>query len=150
MIDTLTESRMMPRSRFKLLSSVARRVAVLLIGGFLLTVATLRDSVSAHSPLPIEKVSQDDIAQLEPGKYFERKLEGGKAHFYEIRLDGEQFLRVVVDQRGIDIALKLFGPDGGQLSNVDDRHGERGPEAASVISSTPGNVTLTVPVALPS
>src|SRR6185436_1722233 len=115
---------------------VARRVAVLLIGGFLLTLATLGDSVSA--PLPIEKVSQDDIAQLEPGKYFERKLEGGKAHFYEIRLDGEQFLRVVVDQRGIDIALKLFGPDGGQLSSVDDRRGERGQEVASVIASTPG------------
>jgi tetratricopeptide (TPR) repeat protein len=82
--------------------------------------------------------NQDDVAQVEPGKYFERKLEGGKSHFYEVRMTAEQFLRVVVDQRGVDIALNLFAPDGSQLSNVDDRPGERGPEAASIVASTPG------------
>jgi hypothetical protein len=49
---------------------------------------------------------------------------------------------VVVDQRGIDIALNLFAPDGRQLGNVDDRHGERGLEAASVVASTPGSIGL--------
>jgi CHAT domain-containing protein/tetratricopeptide (TPR) repeat protein len=139
MIDALTESRMMPRSRFKLRSSVARRISVLLIGVLLLTVFAQRESfAAANSPFAIANLNQDGLAQLEPGKYFERKLEGGQSHFYEIRMAGAEFLRVVVDQRGIDIALNLFGPDGGQLSNVDDRHGERGPEAASVVASTPG------------
>jgi len=82
--------------------------------------------------------NQDDIAQLEPGKFFERKLEGGESHSYEIRMTAEQFLRIVVDQRGIDIALNLFAPDGRQLSSVDYRHGERGLEAASAVASTPG------------
>ena len=139
MIDALTESRMMPRSRFKLRSSVARRIALLLIGVLLLTVFAQRESFSAaNSPFALANVNQDGLAQLEPGKYFERKLEGGKSHFYEIRMAGAEFLRVVVDQRGIDIALNLFAPDGRQLGNVDDRHGERGLESASVVASTPG------------
>jgi len=141
MIHFLTETRM-PRSRFKLLSSVACRVFVLLIGGLLLTVLAQRESHSAvYSPFEIKTVNQDspqDIAQLVPGKYFERKLEGGKSHFYEIRMAGAEFLRVVVDQRGIDLALNLFAPDGRQLGNVDDRPGERGLEAASVVAITPG------------
>lgn len=101
-----------------------------------------RESHSAISaPIEIEAANQDsrrNADPLEPGKYLERRLEGGRSHFYEIRITGAQFLRVVVDQRGIDVALTLSDPDGRQLSNVDNRPGERGAEAASAVANTAG------------
>jgi len=98
-----------------------------------------RESLSApRSTSALGQNSQQKTDLLEPGKYLERRLEGGKSHFYEVRMTDAQFLRVVVDQRGIDVALTLLGPDGSQLSNVDDRHGERGQEAASLVANNAG------------
>ncbi len=134
---------MKPRSRFKLLYPVARGMSVLLIAGLPLIVLAQRESQSAaKSPVEIKTANHDSrqVAAdlLEPGKYIERKLEGGKSHFYEVRMTGTQFLHVVVDQRGIDVAVALRGPDGSQISSVDDRHGERGAEAASLVANNSG------------
>ena len=131
------------RPRFPLLTSVAHGLSGFLLGVFLLTMLPLRESHSASylSPDSTRSPSQDsqrNAEPLEPGKSLERKLEGGNLHSYEVRLAAEQFLRVVADQRGIDIALTLSNPDGSSLIEVDNRHGERGAEAASLVANTPG------------
>ena len=46
---------------------------------------------------------------LEPGKPVERELAGGQSHSYSIALTAGQYLHVVVDQRGIDVVVTLFG-----------------------------------------
>src|SRR5439155_20768978 len=45
----------------------------------------------------------------------ERELAGGQTHTYQIKLTAGQFLRVVVEQKGIDVAVALVAPDGKQL-----------------------------------
>ena len=68
-------------------------------------------------------------ATLEVGKPIEREIEGGKVHFYKIIIPARQFLQLVVYQRGIDVMVRLYGPDGTKALEVDSPNGAFGPEA---------------------
>ena len=56
--------------------------------------------------------------RLESGKAVEREIRGGESHSYQLPLAAGQFLRVVVEQKGIDLALTLVGPDARQVKEV--------------------------------
>jgi CHAT domain-containing protein/predicted negative regulator of RcsB-dependent stress response len=75
---------------------------------------------------------------LEPGKPVERELSGGQSHSYKITMISGQYLQVVVDQRGIDVAVALFAPDGKKISEVDSEHLVEGSETVSAIAEEPG------------
>ena len=49
---------------------------------------------------------------LTPEQPIERQISGGESHTYRITLTAGQFIRVVVDQKGIDLALALAAPQG--------------------------------------
>lgn len=71
----------------------------------------------------------DQKAQpLETGKPLERELAGGQSHAYQLTLSAGQYLHVVVEQRGIDVVVTLFGPDGKKLIEIDSPNGTEGPE----------------------
>src|SRR5881392_677042 len=59
--------------------------------------------------------SEKDVLVLEPEKPVERELAGGQSHTYRITLTADQYLFVVDDQRGIDVVVTLFGPDGKKI-----------------------------------
>ena len=50
--------------------------------------------------------------QLEPGKMIEREIAVEQTHRYKITLTAGQFMRVLVEQPGCDVALTLVAPDG--------------------------------------
>ncbi len=68
--------------------------------------------------------TQGDVQQLEAGRAVEQEIKGGESHVYRIRLEAGQFLRVVVEQKGISIGIILAGPDGKQISRVSMGSGE--------------------------
>jgi CHAT domain-containing protein/predicted negative regulator of RcsB-dependent stress response len=49
-----------------------------------------------------------------------------------------QYLQVVVDQRGIDVAVVLLAPDGKKISEVDSERQVEGSETVSTIAEAPG------------
>ena len=55
-----------------------------------------------------------------------------------------QYLRVVVAQRGIDVAVALFTPDGKKISEADSEHLIEGSETVSVIAEAPGAYLIEV------
>jgi CHAT domain-containing protein len=133
----------MTRPSFKSLSLAVRGGLGLLFGGLLLVTPLHGESYSAsYSAFEAGTVVTQNqgrrTEQLEPGKPLERKLAGGQSHQYEIRMNSEEFLRLVVDQRGIDLALVLFGPTGARITEVDNRQRERGLEIVSLIAKEPG------------
>ena len=91
----------------------------------LLTLNFLTGTVAAQS---------DHDYLLELNKPLERKLAGGQSHSYRIVLTAGQYLRVVVDQRGIDVIATMFGPEGKQIMEVDSPNGDKGPEIVTMIS----------------
>jgi CHAT domain-containing protein/tetratricopeptide (TPR) repeat protein len=87
---------------------------------------------------------EKEIRPLELHKAVERELAGGQSHSYLITLAAGQYLGVVADQRGIDVVVTLFGPDGKQLVEVDSPNGEQGPEPLSATAATSGVYRLRV------
>ncbi len=81
---------------------------------------------------------------LLPNQPVERAMKGGEVHSYSIPLTVGQYLYVIVDQRGIDVALTLFGPDEKKLAEVDSPNYWQGPEPLSVIAEATGNYRLEV------
>src|SRR5215216_6424365 len=64
----------------------------------------------------LHQLRQDELANnLKLHEPVERDLAGGDAHDYQIMLNEGQYMRIVVEQRNIDLVLALFGPDAKQL-----------------------------------
>src|SRR5688572_1028554 len=84
------------------------------------------------------------MTKLEVGKPTERELKGGETHVYSFSMDAGRFASIVVDQRGIDVAVSLFGPDGKKITEVDSPNGTKGPEPVSFIAKAPGEYRINI------
>ena len=88
-------------------------------------------------------VAHAQEAKLEPGWPIEREIAGGESHKYKFTLQAGQFVRVVVEQKKIDVALKIAAPDGEQL--IEANFGEVGVlESLSVEAAAGGEHQLTI------
>src|SRR4029077_5691359 len=54
-----------------------------------------------------EKVGKSEVVELKQGYPIERGLAGGEAHTYRVTLASGQYLKVVVEQKGIDVVVTL-------------------------------------------
>ena len=88
--------------------------------------------------------ADQDPRSLVVGQSIERKLAGGQSHLYKITVAAGQYLNAEVEQRGIDVVVTLFGPDGKQLIEIDSSRGALGPEPVSWIVETGGDYRLAV------
>lgn len=107
---------MSPRPQMSL---ILRTIAMLRFGLQLMAGLVLISS----SPLwmaPAESssvyASQEEIPTLEHKTPVERELAGGQAHSYRVSLNAGQYVRVMVEQKGIDVAMTLFSPDEAKLA----------------------------------
>ena len=100
------------------------------------------------SQLPVFILGQaasEQISQpLEKGAKVERELKGSEAHAYTFRSEAGQFVSIVVDQRGIDVAVIVLTPDGKQLAEVDSPNGSNGLEPLSFVANGSGNYRIEV------
>ena len=80
---------------------------------------------------------------LVPGQPVEREIAGGESHTYQITLQAGQFVRVVVEQKAIDVALVLAAPDGKQVVEV-NLTAAGGLESLSAEATLSGDYRLTV------
>src|SRR5262245_53075528 len=78
--------------------------------------------------------SADEQLSLEPGKLIERELSGGQSHSYKITMISGQYLHILVEQRGIDVAVALFTPDGKKISEENSNPMIEGSEEALTIA----------------
>ena len=73
----------------------------------------------------------------------ESTLAGGETHAYRITLASGQFLRVAVEQRGLDLVMVVFGPDGRQVAKAEKKNQEES-AAVSVLAEMAGVYRLEV------
>lgn len=110
-------------------------------GGFVFP-GSRAQTLAPQTPAPESK--QTDVRELKLGAPVERTLAGGEVHSYRVMLTAGQYLYVVVEQKGIDVVVKLFGPDGQKITEVDSPNGTQGPEPVSLITPAPGNYRVEV------
>lgn len=76
---------------------------------------------------------------LEPDKPIERELAGGQTHTYRVNLTTGQFLRVMVERRGINVVAAIVTPEGSRLAELASVSDAYWLEAVSAIATTTGS-----------
>ena len=79
-----------------------------------------------------------------PGQSIERELAGGQKHSYQITLAEGQYLSVVVEQRGIDVAVQMVGTKGETITEWDRELTLQGRENAELVADTAGSYRVTI------
>ncbi len=88
--------------------------------------------------------STQEPRALELGKPVERELAGGQTHGYQLTLAAQQYLHLIVEQKGIDVVVVVSGPEGKKLVEMDSPNGTTGPEGISLLTETAGNYRIEV------
>lgn len=88
--------------------------------------------------------AQTDTSTLSPGAPVKRELEGGATHLFRLSINAGQYVRVVVEQQGIDVTVALVTPDKERLIEVDSPNGNRGPEPLSAVVERAGDYLVEV------
>jgi hypothetical protein len=81
---------------------------------------------------------------LQPGTPVERTLGPGQGHEFTVTLEQNYLIQVVVEQRGIDVIVKVSSPAGKSVGEFDSPTGADGSENISFVGVTPGAYLLRV------
>jgi tetratricopeptide (TPR) repeat protein len=87
---------------------------------------------------------EKEARTLEAGKPIKRELSGGQKHRYLVNMNTGQFLKVIVEQQGIDVVVQASGPDGKQILEFDSETRPQGREEVSVVAEAAGFFLFTV------
>ncbi|HEX8138183.1 MAG TPA: CHAT domain-containing protein [Pyrinomonadaceae bacterium] len=90
------------------------------------------------------RAAQGETRQLIPGETVRQEVTGAFVHTFRIQLEAGQYMRVIVEQHGVDVVVSLLGPDNHRLITMDSPNGRRGPESVSVVAQLPGDYFLEV------
>jgi CHAT domain-containing protein/tetratricopeptide (TPR) repeat protein len=86
----------------------------------------------------------DEVRVLPPNQLIERGMSEAETHRYRFDLRANEFFQVRVEQKGVDIALKLLDASGNVLATMDSPNSKEGPEILSFITERAGNFMLEV------
>ena len=87
---------------------------------------------------------ESDVRLLGPRRTVKRKLAGPQSHTYRITLSARQFMNVILDQDGIDVAVQVMGPDGKQIFGFNSESDLRGRECVPLVAEAAGDYRLIV------
>ena len=88
--------------------------------------------------------SQVEVQQLEQHRPLERTLGGKETHAYTIALEAGQFLDAAVNQRGVDLIVRVFAPDGKLIAEIDSPNGSQGDEPIALEAKIGGKYRIEV------
>ena len=90
------------------------------------------------------KSREQQVKQLEAAKPVEREIVGGERHSYRVMMETGQFLRLIVEQKGVDVTIALSKPSGEKIVDVNAEDGFLGVEQLLFLSEAKGNYRLDV------
>lgn len=77
-----------------------------------------------------------EITTLELNKPIEREIKGGQKHLYQITLTENQYAKLIVEQRGIDVVVRTTEADGKLISEFDSEIKIEGVENVELADSS--------------
>jgi len=81
---------------------------------------------------------------LDPGALFLRRLSLGEEHRYQLPLTEGEFARVIVEQKGIDVVVRVRGTGDEDIDEFQDEIRSQGSERVDVVAARAGTYTLTI------
>lgn len=110
------------------MTRAARQVALLLACAWIPACAGDHEERAAKGPTLME-------IQRDTGP---TSITGGEVHVRDVELEPEEFLHVLVVQKGVDVYLELRDPSGEIVGHVDSPNGRQGPEELLAIAEVGG------------
>jgi CHAT domain-containing protein/Tfp pilus assembly protein PilF len=89
-------------------------------------------------------VPAGQVRTLAPGETITQHMVAGETHVFELRLLPKQFAQIVVEQRGVDVSVKVSAPGGEALIEMDSPNGFYGVETVSIAASVAGSYRVEV------
>ncbi|HKX30037.1 MAG TPA: tetratricopeptide repeat-containing protein, partial [Blastocatellia bacterium] len=81
---------------------------------------------------------------LEPDRPIERELAGGQSHLYQFMLEAGQYVKITIEQRGIDVMARLSGLGGKESAEFDSEIRNQGTEVVEWVAEAAGPRQLVV------
>src|SRR6266487_1796504 len=81
---------------------------------------------------------------LDPAVPSERELTPGETHSYQTALTAGQYICVVITQRGVDVAVRVFGPDHLQLADVNNANTSLESEEIHLVANSTGDYRIEI------
>jgi CHAT domain-containing protein len=85
-----------------------------------------------------------DVAVLEPGISTEHELGPGQEHLYQLALTKDESVRVIVEQRGIDIIVQARRPDSSVIADFQSEIRREGQEQVEIVADAAGAYVLAI------
>ena len=85
-----------------------------------------------------------DVRVLAAGQTVERSLDSGERHTYQLTLNAGEFVSIIVEQRGIDVAVRSVDPGDVTLAKFQDDYRKTGEEHPAIVAATTGTYSLIV------
>ena len=121
------------------------RCGMALLVGFLALQVPKNDFSYAQNPsIYEEEKTKPELPALQPGRPIAGEIAGGESSSYLIEVTAGEYLEVIVEQQGIDVAVTLFGTDDKELTSIDSPNGPQGPEQIVAIAEETGNYRLEI------
>lgn len=113
----------------------AARSFVLCLLGLTLLFPAVWPSVQAHPELSAQRIAGQSVVS---------ELKGDQMHLYEVPLNADQFIEVMVEQIGVNLRITLLDPNGRTIVEADAHRGLRGLESLCALAANPGRYQVKV------
>ena len=102
--------------------------------------------ITNHALGQTEKCTEpeDPSHTLSSGEEFTRNMSRNQRHVFRLVLQPGQFGRVIIDQKGLDVVVRLLDSNRKVLLERDNPNGKFGPEAVSIVTRTEENYRIEV------
>jgi len=128
-------------------TSIATTICVLVAGSSTLVAGATSLDALVPTTQALRARRLPEIVCLEPRQTIERRLFRGDDHRYQVALKAGEWMRVVVEQRGIDVVVHLRRADGSPLADVQDEVGRGGEEKVDIVADTSAVYTVAIDAA---
>ena len=120
-------------------NKVLAMVVVLVMAGLIIpAVASSSAKMTRHKMVTCQN------QELNPPISMKHELKGGEKHTFSLTLKAKDLLRLVVDQQGIDVVVRLVGLDGKPVQETDNPNGTQGAEPLSFIAAQGGTYRVEI------
>ncbi len=92
----------------------------------------------------ISPQNPEDARPLTSESPIEREMSGGQKHLYQFTMKANQYMKIVANQRGVDVTLSLIDQNGKTLAGAENNRGDKGVELFLWQAQTEGRYRIEI------
>jgi CubicO group peptidase (beta-lactamase class C family) len=92
----------------------------------------------------LPNVFSQEVIPLKKGTLYEKEIGVNASHSYQISLKTDQYFLGMVMQKGIDLMVVTYGPDGKKINDYDSPNGKSGSEYFNIEPAVAGDYRIEV------